>query len=104
MKTKHIKTVLRGILISNNTDIVAKYTEYIYYRRSNDVRDIEDDTPTDLSTFLHESNTVSCGRSCGQKCGVLSSKLHHVTLLYMMKNPQTLGHVFNEKMMAHDDI
>ena len=35
MKTKHIKTMLRGVLISNNTDIVAKYTEYIYCRRSN---------------------------------------------------------------------
>ena len=35
LKTKHIKTLLRGVLISNDTDIVAKYTEYIYYRRSN---------------------------------------------------------------------
>ena len=31
MKTKYIKAVLRGVLYqSNNTDVVAKYTQYIY--------------------------------------------------------------------------
>ena len=35
METKHIKTVLRSVEISINTDIVFKDTEYIHHPRSN---------------------------------------------------------------------